>query len=214
MSSRRAVLDRKPAPESAWLGWGHQEWEYMTDGFWMASQALMERSERGGADLLVFPFMVCLRQYFELSIKGIIMVANQVIEKKQDPGKSHRLGDLWRSAQLALGGVSLKGLRLHSGAVSRLVKDFERFDRAGTAFRYPQEKRGRLKWLNIKTTFENAVGAKSDLEDVISQLGPWVMMCDGHNEPWLIAGEVLQGKRLERENRRVATGMRRMEGAK
>jgi len=122
--------------------WGDR-WSVYATGYKQAADIAVDRIKAGygGQDLLVYPIMFMYRHSLELSIKNLIQLAWQLLNKEasNDLG-SHNLVTLWRICRPLLEEAAPGDSTIELGHVGVLIDEFCRYDAGSYAFRYPVTK--------------------------------------------------------------------------
>lgn len=96
-----------------------------------------------GADrhFLVFPIFFNYRHYIELSLKLIIEMARDLLDRQDELPKTHNLTALWEIAEPLLIEIDNREGKTHE-AVRESLERFTAMDPVSESFRYPVTKRG------------------------------------------------------------------------
>lgn len=120
---------------------GHR-WAYAI-GYKDAADAVAGRSlseDNGSVDLMAYPAAFLYRQYLELALKEIDMLAAMYLREEPRSKTTHDLMPLWdRLHRAVTEGRSISEAHVNAGQV---IRDWHSIDRNSFAFRYPTDLQG------------------------------------------------------------------------
>ena len=143
---------------NACLNYLDDDWELYVIGYKKAADFLVEKIKEThqDQDILVFPIVFLYRQYLELSLKRLISLGNELLDKNSDFPKKHELDKLWNICKPILTKIDPKVHRQDLEAIDELIVQFCSIDPTSEAFRYPITKEGNkaissdIRYINLR----------------------------------------------------------------
>lgn len=89
-------------------------------------------------DQLVFPVVFLYRHYLELSLKAIVEIGGELLDRPTQPKKSHALDELWEQCKSILIESHPDDPVIDLENVQEQIRQFTEIDSRSTAFRYPE----------------------------------------------------------------------------
>lgn len=166
-------------PSVEWWGRGtfgpdrHGLDEY-SSGYKQAADILATRVISAGRDTerLILPIMFLYRHYLELRLKELNTTGHELLSKKGELPGGHSLMNLWAEARRILEEVWPAGSKKELHAMDVIIREFDKIDPEGVAFRYPTNSNGlstldSLRHLDLPKTCE-VIGKAANLLDSAS----------------------------------------------
>ncbi len=125
-------------------------------------------------DMLVYPILFLYRHYIELKLKEITHYGSMLLEGSKGIPQGHDLNELWLEARKVLERIEpevpIEDLDNFESGLNQLVK----MDRFSTAFRYPEDKKGKpslpqVYHINIR-----------NVQEVMARLCSFLDACTSH----------------------------------
>jgi hypothetical protein len=116
------------------------EMHLYASGFQDGAEALYKalQEQRHGQDLLVYPFVYCLRHAIELSLKQVIRSGRRLLDEEPDFPDGHDLWKLWTTCRPILKQIwPEEGNESAYFIVEGAIRSLRQIDPAGEGFRYP-----------------------------------------------------------------------------
>lgn len=129
---------------NACVNWGAGcRWTLYAIGYKEAADILVRRIEDRcpGQDSQVYPILFLYRQYLELHLKELILMARLFLSEETGFPKDHHIGKLWAICFPLLKKIS-PGFSDDLKETGRLIDEFAATDPTSQAFRYPEDKQG------------------------------------------------------------------------
>src|SRR4051812_27294719 len=129
---------------NACVGWTCDQWVGYAEGYRRAAEILVQHiadTERD-QDVLVYPIVFMYRQAIEISLKRLIVIGTQLIDRPTEVPRHHRLVLLWRQCRPIIEEVWPDGPKEDLDVVGAVLEDFEALDPISTVFRYPVNNEG------------------------------------------------------------------------
>jgi hypothetical protein len=120
------------------------DWTLYVTGYRMAGQMLVNHVRGMGSDqdALVYPIVFSYRQALELSLKSVIQMGRQLLEKPGHLETTHDLVVLWRACRPILEAMWPDDPIEELDAVEENIKELDAVDKQAMAFRYPVDTKG------------------------------------------------------------------------
>lgn len=148
-------------------------WSLYADGFKLCAELAVEHVMATGSDqdILVYPTFFNYRHYVELRLKEIIRQGSALLNRKQEPRRTHKLNELWIDCREVLEAVWPEGSTQDLDIVAALVQEFVDLDPTATSFRYADRdvspSARKVKHINLRHLGE-VMGRMSSLLDASS----------------------------------------------
>lgn len=152
------------------------DWDLYAQGYRKAGGILATRlAETGGeeVDFLVYPLVFLFRHALELQLKSVIRWGRRALQKPSSEYPSgHKLFDFWGECRVLAEEFWPSGPSTQLDEIEQTLKEFQKHDPIGQAFRYSTEVSGAqtkpgLTHINIRAFCERAIAA-FDLLDGMS----------------------------------------------
>ena len=157
MGSKQPVFTSIKAPNPDWQynAWvDHRgDWDTYATGFKALADIGVDRALEGGpTDFTVYPIIFCYRQYLELRLKQLIVIAGKLLDQDVTRPNNHNLVQLWTMVRPLLEKVWKDAdLKRELDSITRVVTAFAEVDPLSDAFRYPVDKTGNASLSDMET---------------------------------------------------------------
>ncbi len=157
MGSELPVFASIEAPDpdwqyNAWVShWA--DWSTYAEGFKALADMGVDRALQGDPiDRTVYPIIFCYRQYLELRLKELIVIAGKLLDQNVTRPNNHNLVQLWTMVRPLLEKVwKDTDLKRELDWIARVVTAFAEVDPLSDAFRYPVDKTGNASLSDMET---------------------------------------------------------------
>lgn len=139
--------------DNACLNFLADGWSLYATGYKDAADILVSQveQEKRHQDTLIFPIIFLYRQYLELAIKDLIRDARKLLDINEPFPQIHNIDRLWGICSDLLNQVSPGDSEDAIRQIKRLIDEFCIVDPTATAFRYPEDKKGKPSLPGIST---------------------------------------------------------------
>lgn len=145
-SQKNDVLfsDSKEWWQNACVGWTRDAWTGYSEGYWRAADLLVQHSleNQSCQDFLVYPVVFLYRQALEVTLKHLLHIGNQLLNRSSAIPMQHQLLPLWQRCRTILEEIWPEGAKGDLDAVESILREFDARDPRSTTFRYPVQKDG------------------------------------------------------------------------
>lgn len=119
-------------------------WAVYADGYRLAADAAIEAAQldRSTLDFLIYPILFLYRQYLEISLKEILLYAEELRDGDLDVPRTHNLDSLWKRCQSAVKAVDDGAFVDEIDVIDDTVEQFSMLDPTSSTFRYPVDTEG------------------------------------------------------------------------
>lgn len=122
------------------LGPWRDRWLGYASGYWKAADLIAQHVADTGRDqdTLIYPFLMCWRQYVELELKALIALLGKYHREPVPVMKTHKIDLLWKKARPLLD-RAFPGEEDEEGThhADRLLRQLQEIDPNSEHFRYP-----------------------------------------------------------------------------
>ena len=157
MGSKLPVFTSIEAPDPDWQynAWVSRwaDWSTYAEGFKALADMGVDRALQGDPiDRTVYPIIFCYRQYLELRLKELIVIAGKLLDQNVTRPNNHNLVQLWTMVRPLLEKVwHDTNLKQELDGIGRVVAAFAKVDPRSYAFRYPVDKAGNASLSDMDT---------------------------------------------------------------
>ena len=154
----------------------HPSGTVYAEGYWLSADHLVDLSlsESSNRDFLIYPILFLYRQFLELSLKEIIIYAEELtVEGETKRRDHHRLDSLWTQVEQLMTDVSDGSVEHDVTVIGNAVRQFASIDPTSQLFRYPEEKDG------TAVVFPLARVSLPRLRDEMENAGTAIQMVSG-----------------------------------
>ncbi|MFZ1220387.1 MAG: hypothetical protein WAO00_13915, partial [Chthoniobacterales bacterium] len=161
---------------------GPYDYGDFSHGYFSAANYLVDALRQGDrpdlfVDTCIYPIVSNYRHAIELAIKHCVIVASQMLGRRDNLPTNHDLNASWKQ---------LRDLEAESNSswmpdedrdfLSDVIRDFSVTDPIGVVFRYPEDKKRNLQidefeFLNLQVLYDAMVHCRSILEALDAKLG-------------------------------------------
>ena len=159
--------------------WNNACLHFLTDGWSLYSMGYKDAAdilvsqveqEKHHQDTLIYPIIFLYRQYLELAIKDLIRDARKLLDINEPFPQTHSIDRLWDICIDLLNQVSPGDSEDAIRQIKRLTDEFCIVDPTATAFRYPEDKKGKPSLQGISSV---------NLRNVKEVIGKIAVILDG-----------------------------------
>jgi len=136
---------------NACLNFTEDRWDLYAEGYKKASDLLVTHIQinQVDQDFLVYPIVFNYRQYLELKLKDILLVAQKVFNKTFILPIHHDINMIWKDVREIIEQNWSDTPKKDLNQVGKLINEFSNADKISMAFRYPIDKSGDVHLKNI-----------------------------------------------------------------
>jgi len=118
------------------------EWTEYIGGYRRAADMLTNnvRQSRFDHDWLVYPLVLCWRQYLELRLKHLIMECQRLLDENIELYRTHDLSILWRECRPLLERTTDEDISSDLDNVGSMIMELQNVDPTSDGFRYPVDR--------------------------------------------------------------------------
>jgi len=118
------------------------EWTEYIGGYRRAADVLTNnvRQTRFDHDWLVYPLVLCWRQYLELRLKHLIMECQRLLDENIELYRTHNLSILWRECRPLLERTTDEDISSDLDNVGSMIMELQNVDPTSDGFRYPVDR--------------------------------------------------------------------------
>lgn len=161
--------------EGEW--WNNACLNYAADGWYLYAigykeaadslvKSVIKREIR--QDIVVYPILFLYRQHLELILKDIIRQGRRLLDINEKFPLTHRIDELWTICTELLRNISPDDSIEEQHHIRRLISEFCHVDPTSMAFRYPEDKNGKLSLPGFKNI--NIESVKDVIEKISTTL--------------------------------------------
>ncbi|HXB23535.1 MAG TPA: hypothetical protein VNV25_02275 [Gemmatimonadaceae bacterium] len=165
---------------------GPDEWFSFAEAYWSCADARVnELSRTDGGTNAAAPVLFLLRQYVELSLKGLFAIGAELQQMLYAPPPYHTLGPLWEQVRALILEFSPDSAGVWLDRSREIISQFDAVDARSFTFRYPVTTRGdpsgvpttvslesvRDVMLELRIVLDGAGALLGELRDLARELG-------------------------------------------
>lgn len=126
----------------ALLHFSHDEWVGYIGGYRRAAEVLTNNvlESRSHENWLVYPLVLCWRQYLELRLKNLILECQQLLDEDVELYRTHNLSTLWSESRRLLERAIDEDISTDLDNVGSMITELQSVDPTSDGFRYPVDR--------------------------------------------------------------------------
>ena len=175
--TKRKLFDIASSSTIVHVGWMEGRWHEYAFGYQHAAELLVDRLINGrhvspAAGLAV---LYLYRHSVELSLKGMLQDAGDVLDQNELPSGRHPLKPLWAKLRTRMNEISSGNSEDWLDRAGELIAELDSVDEGSFTFRYPVDKSGSTKLPSSHTVdIENFKSVMDELYLILDGCGAWL----------------------------------------
>jgi hypothetical protein len=157
---------------------GHQrDWSRYAVGYKNAADMIAARLVKLDrvTEAACLPALFLYRHYVELSLKGMLLDAGELLNQDELAPKDHSLTPLWLLLRRRIGKIQATNSEDWLDRAEVLIREFDQLDRSSFTFRYPVNKSGVPNLpFSHKVDIKHFRDVMDELEMVMDGIGGWL----------------------------------------
>jgi HEPN domain-containing protein len=176
--TKRRLFDAKAASVTVFfINGSRHDWTVFAMGYKHAADGLVQGVlARNGpiTEAACLPALFLYRQFVELSLKGMLRDAGELLYLNDQPPGIHGLVELWLRLRKRIDEIERVESDEWMNRAEELIREFDALDSSSFTFRYPADKKGVVKLPKFKVDIRHFRSVMNELDMVLGGIADWL----------------------------------------
>lgn len=176
LTKRQLFEVKDDSPNVFTIGEFHRGWSPFALGYKHAADVLVEAliDRDWVTEVVCLPVLFLYRQYAELSLKGMLVDAGELLYTDDQPPGIHPLVPLWNDLRTRIAKIEGTDSGGWMNRAEVLIRELDSFDPTSYTFRYPVNKKGEPNLPSFRVDIGHFRDVMDELEMVLNGIAAWL----------------------------------------
>ncbi len=177
LTKRRLFAVKSTSENVFFIGATRRDWTVFAMGYKHAADTVVKGLRAGHepiTEAVCLPALFLYRQFVELSLKGMLLDAGELLYLDDQPPGIHPLVPLWINLRKRINQIEAVDAEEWMDRAEELIRELDALDSSSYAFRYPVNKKGVPNLPMLKVDIAHVRSVMNEFEMVLSGIADWL----------------------------------------